>query len=98
MTVTQTYKPQVSYKEYPTRDTRPPTVTVQLLVCSSILELIFVDQDLHLEGMEDTDFWSVHADDNGNEILASPASVKDSVVRDLTKPRGLPRFGRPLRN
>ncbi|KAJ7256507.1 Sec63 Brl domain-containing protein [Mycena haematopus] len=52
VTVTQTYKPKVAYKEYPTRDTRPPTA----------LEL-----DLEgLE--DDPDFWNMNVDEHGDEI------------------------------
>ncbi|KAF8205795.1 hypothetical protein K438DRAFT_2014648 [Mycena galopus ATCC 62051] len=52
VTVTETYKPKVGYKEYPTRDTRPPTA---------------LDLDLEgLE--DDPDFWNMNVDEHGDEI------------------------------
>ncbi|KAJ7047198.1 P-loop containing nucleoside triphosphate hydrolase protein [Mycena alexandri] len=53
VTVSQTYKPNVPYKEYPTRVTRPPTA---------------MDLDLDgLE--DDPDFWNMMVDEHGDEII-----------------------------
>ncbi|KAJ7085715.1 Sec63 Brl domain-containing protein [Mycena belliarum] len=61
VTVTQVYKPTVPNREYPTRDTRPPTAT---------------DLDLEgLEN--DPDFWNMPVDQNGDEISSPPHVVRD---------------------
>ncbi|KAF7337997.1 ATP-dependent DNA helicase MER3 [Mycena venus] len=71
VTVTETYKPKVAYKEYPTRDTRPPTA---------------LDLDLAgLE--DDPDFWNMNVDEHGDELPEPPVVKDHPVVRDLTKPR-----------
>ncbi|KAF7363796.1 ATP-dependent DNA helicase MER3 [Mycena sanguinolenta] len=78
VTVTQTYKPNVAYKEYPTRDTRPPTA---------------LDLDLEgLE--DDPDFWNMNVDEHGDELpepqVAKDPVVRDltkgRVKKDETKP------------
>ncbi|KAJ6502143.1 Sec63 Brl domain-containing protein [Mycena sanguinolenta] len=78
VTVTQTYKPDVAYKEYPTRDTRPPTA---------------LDLDLEgLE--DDPDFWNMNVDEHGDElpepqVVKDPVVrdlTKGRVKKDATKP------------
>ncbi|KAJ7461495.1 Sec63 Brl domain-containing protein [Mycena latifolia] len=61
VTVTQAYRPQVPSREYPTRDTRPPTA---------------MDLDLEgLEN--DPDFWNMPVDQNGDEIPSPAPVVRD---------------------
>ncbi|KAJ7685543.1 P-loop containing nucleoside triphosphate hydrolase protein [Mycena polygramma] len=56
VTVTETFKPKIPYKEYPTRDTRPPTA---------------LDLDMEgLE--DDPDFWNMDVDEHGDEIVPPP--------------------------
>ncbi|KAJ6490602.1 Sec63 Brl domain-containing protein [Mycena vitilis] len=81
VTVTETFKPKIPYKEYPTRDTRPPTA---------------LDLDMEgLE--DDPDFWNMDVDEHGDEIvqppvvrdLTKPRAIKDgpsattSSVKDV---------------
>ncbi|KAJ7632951.1 Sec63 Brl domain-containing protein [Roridomyces roridus] len=96
VTVTETYKPAIPYKEYPTRVTRPPTT---------------IDLDLKgLE--DDPDFWKNMGvvDEHGDEIpeelpavpvrdltkpqgkkVQKPHSVKAAAGEDLHKPSPRPR-------
>ncbi|KAF7322399.1 DEAD/DEAH-box DNA helicase [Mycena chlorophos] len=63
VSISQTYKPNIPYKEYPTRDTRPPTA---------------LDLDLAgLE--DDPDFWNVAIDEMGNfeETTTKDLVVRD---------------------
>ncbi|KAJ6490475.1 hypothetical protein DFH09DRAFT_1003499 [Mycena vulgaris] len=61
VTVSEVYKPKVPNREYPTRDTRPPTA---------------MDLDLEgLE--DDPDFWNMPVDQHGDEIPAPPPVVRD---------------------
>ncbi|KAJ7074112.1 hypothetical protein C8F01DRAFT_1360827 [Mycena amicta] len=69
VTITETYKPKLPYKEYPTRDTRPPSA---------------IDLDLAgLE--DDPDFWKVSVDGEGNfedpRTTKNDAVVRDLTQR-----------------
>ncbi|KAJ7481219.1 inner membrane protein import complex subunit Tim54-domain-containing protein [Mycena galericulata] len=61
VTITETYKPKVAYREYPTRVTRPPTA---------------IDLDLDgLE--DDPEFWNMNVDEHGDEMPPPPPVVRD---------------------